>query len=224
MRHRIIIPLLLFAIISLNLTALAGQSAMSSGTQAYERGDYAGAIREYAKAGARGQYIAGLFYYNGSGVSRDMKQAAFWLKKAAEQGHSGASYLLATMYEGGKGFRKDNREAVKWYRNAAVAGNADAATRLGFMYRDGKGIAKDSKEAVKWFRNAAARGRVEAQFALGMMLENGHGIKRDTAEAAKWFRIAASHTLPGATECGEQLLSCNYAVQYTAWAINSNNS
>jgi TPR repeat protein len=216
MRHKTIIPLLLFSIFSLIPITYAGQNYLSSGTQAYERGDYAGAIREYGKAGARGQYIAGLFYYNGSGVSRDMKQAALWLKKAAEQGHSGASYLLATMYEGSKGVRKDNREAVKWYRNAAVTGNADAATRLGFMYRDGKGIAKDSKEAVKWFRNAAAHGRVEAQFALGMMLENGHGIKRDTAEAAKLFRITASHSLPRATECREQQSSSNYAVQYTA--------
>jgi len=133
MRHSIIITALLFSIFSLIPAAHAGQNGLRSGTQAYERGDYSGAIREYAKAGAKGQYIVGLFYYNGSGVSQDMQQAQFWLKKSAEQGHAGASYLLGTIYEDGIGVRKDNKEALKWYRNSAAAGNINAESRLAFM-------------------------------------------------------------------------------------------
>jgi len=133
MRHSTIITALLFSIFSLIPAAHAVQNGLRSGTQAYERGDYSGAIREYAKAGAKGQYIVGLFYYNGSGVGQNMQQAQFWLKKSAEQGHAGASYLLGTIYEDGIGVRKDNKQALKWYRNSAAAGNINAESRLAFM-------------------------------------------------------------------------------------------
>ena len=213
MRLKIIISILLFSIFSLIPGAYARENSLYSGTLAYKSGDYAGAIREFAKAGAKGQYIVGLFYYNGSGVRQDLQQAAFWLHKSAVQGHPGASYLLGVINEEGKGVRKDDKKAVKCYRKAAESGNADAESRLGFMYKDGRGIAKDSKEAVKWFRKAAVCGRVEAQYALGIMLENGYGVKRDTAEAAKWFRIAASQSLPSADDIEKQLVSRKYAAQ-----------
>ena len=40
------------------------------------------------------QYILGLCYHDGEGVTQNTQQAVYWLRKAAEQGHEGAKEAL----------------------------------------------------------------------------------------------------------------------------------
>jgi TPR repeat protein len=209
MRHKIIIPLLLFSTLCLYPTAQAGNPHLISGTQAYERGDYQGAIHEYVQAGPDGQYVAGMFYYNGSGVRRDLTKAAFWFKKAAEEGNSGASYILGTMYEDGIGVDKDKKQAAKWYHYAANSGDAKAAYRLGYLYKMGNGVTHDHQVAATWFRKAAKHGNASAAYSLAMMREKGDGIKQDHEKAAKWFRVAAEKSASSVENSGiRERLSC----------------
>ncbi|MCC8020790.1 MAG: sel1 repeat family protein, partial [Akkermansia sp.] len=42
-------------------------------------------------------------YENGYGVERDMKEAAHWYRKAAEQGNAEAQYRLGVCYANGWG-------------------------------------------------------------------------------------------------------------------------
>ena len=57
---------------------------------AYQRGDYAEAVKWYRKAAeqghARAQYSLGFMYYNGRGVPQDYAEAMKWYRKAADQG------------------------------------------------------------------------------------------------------------------------------------------
>ena len=51
-------------------------------------------------------------YNNGEGVPEDDGQAAFWYRKAAEQGDAKAQYNLGVMYDNGRGVPEDDGQAV----------------------------------------------------------------------------------------------------------------
>jgi TPR repeat protein len=57
-------------------------------------------------------------------------QAVAWLRKAAEQGHDGATNWLAEMYEKGRGVPRDLAQAKALYRKAADRGDYAAKRNL----------------------------------------------------------------------------------------------
>ena len=79
------------ALLLLVATSVAAAD-VDAGIRAYDRGDYANAFREFrtlaeqGHAGAQG--ALGHMYYYGEGVPQDDRQAVFWYRKAAEQGHA----------------------------------------------------------------------------------------------------------------------------------------
>ena len=140
-----------------------------SGHDAYQRGDYATALREWKPLAERGiadaQYNLGLMYYFGRAVPKDDATAVKWYRKAADQGYAGAHFNLGFMYAEGQGVPQDAAEAMKWYRGAvkgygkaAEQGEASAQNNLGFMYANGLGVAQDYAKAVKWYSKAAEQG------------------------------------------------------------------
>ena len=82
-------------------------------------------------------------YNYGLGVTKDLKEAVRWVRKAAEQGYVNGQVWLGVMYQHGEGVTRDYKEAVKWYRKAAMQGLAGAQWWLGTMYRDGEGVVQD---------------------------------------------------------------------------------
>jgi len=98
-----------------------------NGIDAYERGDYITAIKEFRRASAQGntgaQTYLGSMYADGQGVAQDYAEAAKWYRLAAEQGNPWAQALLGMLYAHGQGVTKDPAEAVKWYRLGAQHGN-----------------------------------------------------------------------------------------------------
>ena len=74
--------------------------------------------------------MAGLMYSDGNGVPQNYEKAAFWYRKAAEQGHADAQNNLAARYATGTGVAKDLAEALKWYRAAAAQGHPTAGHTL----------------------------------------------------------------------------------------------
>ena len=101
---------------------VAGQT-FEEAAAAYERGDYATAMRgflvhaEQGNADAQGNL--GLMYDFGKGVPQDYQEAARWYRLAAEQGHPSAQVNLGALYQGASGVTRDDAEAAKWYRKAA---------------------------------------------------------------------------------------------------------
>jgi uncharacterized protein len=74
---------------------------------AFKRGDYAAALREWrplAEQGhAKAQSILGSMYDDGQGVPQDYAEAARRYRKAAEQGYAFAWLKLGSMYGIGEG-------------------------------------------------------------------------------------------------------------------------
>ena len=133
------------------------------------------------------QYVLGLMYFNGDGVTQDHTEAVKWYTKAAEQGHAKAQYNLGVMYEKGEGVTRSFKEAVKWYTKAAEQGLDSAQYNLGNMYKKGYGVSYNYTEALKWYTKAAEQGYAIAQYKLGDI----YSISYNYTEALKWYTKAA---------------------------------
>ena len=100
------------------------------GLAAFQAGDYATALQEWAplaEAGlAQAQTSLGFMYNNGNGVLQDYKEAVKWYRLAAEQGTASAQTNLGFMYEYGHGVLQDNTMAHMWYNIASANGHEKA--------------------------------------------------------------------------------------------------
>jgi uncharacterized protein len=94
----------------------------------------------------------------GYGIEQDQKQAAYWYRKAAEQGHPEAQYNLGRLYATGAGVPRDQDEALRWVRAAASQGYAPAQARFGLRYATGSGIPQDHRLAYFWLTVAFLHG------------------------------------------------------------------
>lgn len=74
---------------------------------------------------------------SGLTVRKNDTEAAFWFRKAADQGYANAQDALGWLYHSGEGVPQDDAEAVIWWRRAAEQGYADAQYNLGQAYFNG---------------------------------------------------------------------------------------
>ena len=97
----------LIAILCLTLAVLLGSAGVSEsadlqkGLNAYNKGDYATALREWKPLAEQGnadaQFNLGQMYRRGDGVPQDHKTAVKWYRLAAEQGYAFAQYNLENL-------------------------------------------------------------------------------------------------------------------------------
>ena len=72
-------------------------------------------FRPLAEQGnAKAQSILSWMYNYGLGVTKDLKEAVRWVRKAAEQGYVNGQVWLGVMYQHGEGVTRAYKEAVKW--------------------------------------------------------------------------------------------------------------
>ena len=115
------------------LIALTGptRADFDAGMAAFERGDYATAVREWRPLAEQGhaeaQNYLGWLYRWGLGVPRDEAEAVRWYREAAQQGVAEYMTSLAGMYVAGWGVPSDYVKAYMWYDLAAAMGDEDAS-------------------------------------------------------------------------------------------------
>ena len=132
--HNKISRSLMIAALTLSFTEIsdvAFAGPLEDSMAAYDRGDYATAVRlvrPLAEQGnAQAQNSLGAMYYNGKGVVRDFKEAVRWYRLAAAQGNISAQLNLASMYYEGEGVAENFVRAHMWLNIAAAQGSPDAA-------------------------------------------------------------------------------------------------
>ena len=153
--------LILFAIV-FALSFGATQSAkggMKEGVDAYNRHDYATALKEFKllalRENVKAQNNLGKMYSKGQGVPRDYKEAAKWYRRAVYHGDAAGQLALAEMYFKGQGVFKNYRKAVVLLRKAAEQGHSESQNILGVMYIKGYGVLRDKVQAYMWFNLAS---------------------------------------------------------------------
>lgn len=158
-----------FAIAAVLWFALAtpAWAGANQGVTAYERGDYAAAMRilqPLAEANdAHAQYHLGAMYEGGLGVEQDYGRALEWYRRAAQQGLVRSQHHLGLLYEIGEGVARDYAEAAEWHRRAAEQGYAPAQSSLARLYLDGLGTKPDLVLAHVWSSLAVLRGIQSAE-------------------------------------------------------------
>lgn len=126
----------------------------------------------------------------------DYSEAAIYLQKAVDKGHSAARLPLAAMYREGMGVRQDPVRAFELFTISANEGYPSAQFTLGAIYRAGEGVETDYSMAYKWFLAAAQQGEEASQNNLGTMYEAGRGRRPDQTIALMWYEIAAANGSP----------------------------
>lgn len=156
MKHVILAAILLLAGVA------PVHAGFKDGVEAYKKGDYEVAFKEFqtlAKEGnVRAQNTLAYMYEKGRGVEQDLLAAVRWYRRAADQGDPLAQYNLAIMYYNGKGVPKNYTESADLFRKAAEGGYSKALFNLGEMCRQGQGVLRDHTQAFVWYTLAAAYG------------------------------------------------------------------
>jgi hypothetical protein len=174
---------------------------LEDGLAAYDRGDFATAMRLWRPLAEQGnvtaQYNLGVMYAKGRGVPQDDAEAVKWYRLAAEQGNVTAQYNLGVMYAKGRGVPQDYVQAYVWFDLAASRYSAsEAEDRDEAVHNRDVAASKMTPaqlaEAVKWYRLAAQQGYALAQYNLGVMYAKGRGVPQDYVQAYVWFDLAAS--------------------------------
>jgi TPR repeat protein len=151
-------------------------------------------FRLAAKQGhADAQYQLGLLLEDCDDKKAPKNEEAFmWMKRAADQDHSGACYWLGNFYRDGTWVNIDEQKAFEYYSKAADLGNADGLERLGGFYANGIVVTEDSGAAFRYFQRAAELGNPKGQCQLGLCYLAGRGCRQDTEVAFHWITAAAS--------------------------------
>ena len=107
---------------------------------AYDRGDYATALKEWQPLAEQGKADAqlglGAMYFYGQGVPQDYAEAVKWYRLAAEQGQADAQIALGFMYYFGHGVPQDYVQAHMWYSLAAERSSPGEDRDQLISYRD----------------------------------------------------------------------------------------
>ena len=129
----------------------------------------------------------GVYYY----ARKNYKQALYWYKKAAEQGHAKAQHNIGGMYYTGRGVFQNYKQAFYYYKKAAEQENAKAQNSIGMMYAEGQGVPQNYKQALYWYKKSAEQGYAYAQFNVGGMYAEGQGVPPNYKQAFYWIKKAA---------------------------------
>ena len=114
------------------------------------------------------QFQLGSSYFVGK-PQKDLKQAEYWWKLAADKGHAMAAVSLAYLYTGRDAPEFANqRDMLKYLNQSAAAGNPMAQHVLGNLYRRGEGgVPRDPDQAQRLYQSACRQNYEPSCMALG---------------------------------------------------------
>lgn len=103
------------------------------------------------KGNAQAMWNLGVNRLGTKGGRRDIKEALYWLRRAADKRHGLASWALARLHLAGKLVEQDTDRAIELLEKAAADGCKPAAETLIALYRDGgNGVEPDPAKARRW--------------------------------------------------------------------------
>ncbi len=143
-----------------SLTPAQNRRTLARGQAAFNKGDYATALRLWrplAEAGiAEAQYDLGFLYESGWGVERDYRKAVQWYRLAAKQNNAKAQFNLGVMQAEGRGIQKDLTAGMILIQQSAKFGHVKAQEFLADAYKAGQyGLPLDLGLSDYWSAKAS---------------------------------------------------------------------
>jgi TPR repeat protein len=121
-----------------------------------------------SKGDLESQFQLGSLYFTAK-PEKDLKQAEYWWKQAADRGHPNAAVSLAYLYTGRNDPAFSNQALMLKYLNQSSAGgNPMAQHILGTLYQRGEqGVPQDPAQARRLFQSACQQNYAPSCKALG---------------------------------------------------------
>lgn len=176
-------------------SAAPGQDLVVSARDAFGRGDYKSAARDWTAAANAGNgaamYNLGVMSLSGRGATKDIAAAARWFKASAEAGHSGGMVNWGLCRLNGFGTAKDEADGFRWLRAAADKGSANAMGLLAEAYYRGRGVPADPRQGAGWLQKAVDAGDGPSIAQLADAYDRGEGVPRDPRRSFNLYQRAA---------------------------------
>ena len=198
--------------------AQAGQAAaqLELARELYAQGHKNQALNWLTEANQQGdaqaQYLLGLLYLRGDGVSQDFDQGRYFLGKAAAQHYAPAELALAQSLLDAEFDDADadpttwqaaQRRGLSLLRAAAAQSYAPAQYRLGlWCARAGSDCAS---QAVGALAAAADQGMIDAAYMVGVVVARGGGGPQDRALAEHDLHRVVAVAPPGSAYAREAM-------------------
>ena len=119
--------------------ASAAVADTESGITAFNRGQYATALEEFAEPAREDDpealYFLGRMYETGLGVEKDSARAADFYRRAADGNHVAAQYEYGNLLVLGEGVAQDLAAAYRWTYMAAQQGHKGAKSSAARLAR-----------------------------------------------------------------------------------------
>lgn len=151
------------------LCSVPAIATIKDGVDAWSRGDYEGAVKQWREPALQGdadaQFNLGQAYKMGRGVKADLNVALDWYKRAATQGHLQAadSYGHLLHYQG------KIAESLPYLQASADRGEARSQYLLGTELFNGTNAPKDWVRAYALMTRASSAGMGPASRSLSQM-------------------------------------------------------
>src|SRR3982751_2064738 len=151
------------------LSAPASAQSVKGGIEAWQRGDYSGAVaisRPLAENGdADAAFNLGQASRLGRGVPTNLSAAKTWFERAARQNHIDAQTTLGLLlFQSG-----DQAEGLKWLKAAAEQGEPRALLVYGTALFNGDSVTQDPVLGYAYVSRAAAQGLAPAKDTVAQL-------------------------------------------------------
>ena len=137
-----------------------------------------------------------LYYYSGTGVTKDSQLAHQLLKQATERGSSIAAYNLGIDSLRGQPVPANNRQAHAWLQQAADQGLLEARRLLAYLSLEqhpGFEVnSQDSRAIRNQLQHIAESGDGWSSYALGVLWLRGQGGPANTRLGYAWLNVAVA--------------------------------
>lgn len=164
--HRLKLALIMLALSASAAPALADTKA---GVDAWTRGDYDNAVKQWREPALKGdadaQFNLGQAYKLGRGVKTDLDVALSWYRKAAAQGHLQAADASGHLLH----YQQKIPEALPFLQASADRGDPRAQYLLATELFNGVHIKKDWVRAYALMTRASSSGMAPASRSLAQM-------------------------------------------------------
>ena len=107
------------------------------------------------------QYMMGMVYYNGFGITKNDIKAFNYMQQAARE-YDEAQYKLAQMYINAYGTTRNYKKGIDNLIKSAKQGNVKAMILLGDILSEGKNYPKNEYDAYIWYNIASVSNPSEA--------------------------------------------------------------